>query len=61
MEKEFLSEVEIAELLNISIAKLRRDRWLGNGLPFVRIGRTVRYSREQIAKYLEQNTVTASR
>lgn len=61
MSKEFLSEVEIAELLNLSIAKLRRDRWLGNGLPFIRIGRTVRYSREQITKYFELNTVNFSK
>lgn len=56
--KKMLSEFEAAELLSISVAKLRRDRWVGTGLPYIRLGRTVRYSVEEISSYLERNTVS---
>jgi hypothetical protein len=57
MSLDYMLEKEVASLLNISVSKLRSDRQHGIGLPFVRINKSIRYSREQIAAYLVQNTV----
>jgi len=60
MFKKLLTETEASKLLNVSLSKLRRDRSLGIGLPFTRIGRTVRYSEDDITDYLKKNTVMNS-
>ena len=57
MPKEYWLEEEVAELLHISKSKLRRDRRTGKGLPYVTIGRTIRYPIEQVSAYLNENTV----
>lgn len=49
------TEKHIATLLSISIKKLQHDRQLGRGLPFYRIGRSVRYDEVEVRKFLSKN------
>jgi hypothetical protein len=42
----------VAAVLGISIAKLERDAWLGQGLPMVRIGRCVRYRKRAVEAFI---------
>jgi hypothetical protein len=42
----------VAAVLGISIAKLERDAWLGQGLPMVRIGRSVRYRKRAVEAFI---------
>ena len=59
MEKlpQFLSEVEVAKILGISCASLQQHRWLGRGIPFIKVGRSVRYSVDDLQAYIEENRV----
>ena len=53
-----LTAAEVAELLNISLASVRRlqsDRHI----PFFKVGGSVRFSRADIIAYLEQQRVEA--
>lgn len=43
----------IAALLDCSTQLLERNRWLGAGIPFLKIGRTVRYRKKDVLDYLE--------
>ncbi|MBF6138693.1 helix-turn-helix domain-containing protein [Nocardia farcinica] len=52
-----LTETQVEELVHIPAGTLRCDRAKGRGLPYVKIGRRVRYRAEDIAAYLEANTV----
>ena len=45
---ELINEKEAARLLNHSIAKLQRDRWAGMGMPFIKIGKLVRYDKAEL-------------
>jgi hypothetical protein len=36
---------------------LAQDRYLGRGVPFIKVGRRVRYSRSDVLAYLERNTM----
>ena len=56
-EKIYLTEDELATLLNVSIAKLRKDRQLKRGLPYTKIGRVVRYHRGRCEGVLEDATI----
>lgn len=45
---ELLDEYQAAKLLRCSVYKLRRDRWAGGGVPFVKFRGAVRYRRTDI-------------
>jgi excisionase family DNA binding protein len=47
-----LTQEEVANYLRISTKTLERDRWLKQGLPFVKIGRSVRYRASDIAEFI---------
>jgi excisionase family DNA binding protein len=56
----FLDERQLAKLLNVSPRTLQNKRVTGGGIPFVRIGKAIRYSPEDVAKYLEQHKLTST-
>jgi len=61
MDKKLLTTKETAEFLNMSVAFLERDRWLGAKIPFVRIGsRTIRYELETLLDYIKNNRMNST-
>ena len=52
-----LTTPETAELLNVSVAWLERQRWLGTGPSYVKIGRNVRYPESVLWDYVSANLV----
>lgn len=56
-----LTQKEASALTRTSESWFERDRWLGCRVPFVKIGRHVRYRAEDIAAFIEANTKAASR
>jgi hypothetical protein len=53
---ELLNEKEAAAILRVSVSKLQKDRIRGDGVPFVSLGRSVRYKTKDIISYIEENT-----
>lgn len=51
-----MTTAEVATFIRASKQSLDQDRYLGRGLPYVRIGRKIRYRREEVLKYLDANT-----
>ena len=51
-----MTTAEVAGFIRASKQSLDQDRYLGRGLPYVRIGRKIRYRREDVLKYLDANT-----
>jgi len=47
----------LAEAIDVSVSKLERDRWLGKGPPYIKLGGLVRYRREAVITHLDQNTI----
>jgi hypothetical protein len=56
-----VAEEKFAALRRTKISALQNERALGNGPPFVRVGRAVYYSLGEIEKYLAACTVKPSR
>jgi hypothetical protein len=48
-----MNEKNLAEKLDISISKLQRDRHLKRGLPFLRIGKLIKYDFDEVLRVLE--------
>ena len=44
----------LAAVLDCSVQLLERNRWAGQGVPYMKIGRTVRYRKVDILNYLQQ-------
>lgn len=54
---QLIREKDLAKVLDISQAKLRRDRFENRGLTFYRLGRTIRYDLDQVIKSLEEKPI----
>lgn len=50
-----MTTAEVASYIRASKQSLDQDRYLGRGLPYVRIGRKIRYRREDVLNYLSAN------
>jgi hypothetical protein len=57
---ELLTEVAAAKQLTLSIRTLQAWRCRGEGPPFVRVGRAIRYELTAIRDWLKSNTVAPS-
>jgi len=54
---EWLNEKEVAILIGVSVYTLRQHRHKGIGLPYVKYGKSVRYSSADITAYLESRKI----
>jgi Helix-turn-helix domain len=52
-----VDERETARLLKRKLQTLRNDRSMKRGLPYIKVGRSVRYSVEDIENYLQAHRV----
>jgi len=57
---QLLTQKETAKYLKRSVKSLERDRFVGGGIPFVRVGRLIRYRSSDVLKYLDENTRTST-
>src|SRR5271170_679373 len=54
-EETLFSQVTVAALRYCSLATIERDRWAGIGVPFVKMGRLVRYRKLDIRDWLQSH------
>ncbi len=54
---KLVNETELAEMLSVSVRKLQKDRARGVGIPFVRIGRAVRYPLVEVERFVETECI----
>ncbi|PWT80801.1 MAG: hypothetical protein C5B58_10925 [Acidobacteria bacterium] len=56
LRKRLVTEQRLSEITGESLSTIRRNRMLGKGCPFIKLGGSVRYDPDVIAAYLEANT-----
>jgi hypothetical protein len=54
---QLVDEHTAATILHRKVPTLRKDRWAGTGVPFIKIGRSVRYSVKDLRDYIAANRV----
>lgn len=59
-EWALFSQETIAAIRDCSLATIERDRWIGIGVPFIKMGRLVRYRKSDIQTWLQQHAVQQS-
>jgi hypothetical protein len=60
-DKRYLRDTEVAALGIRALATLRNDRCQGRGIPFFRVGRSVRYRAEDVDAFVAQHMVDPGR
>ena len=50
----------ITHVRDCSTATLERDRWNGNGIPFIKIGRAVRYRKSDALAWVGKSPIQTS-
>lgn len=52
-----LTQAQLAQYTGVSEKTLERDRFLRRGIPYVKVGRLVRYRITDVERHLAANTV----
>jgi len=53
MPEQLLSDRDVEKLTGRARSTLQKDRVSGNGIPFIRLGRLVRYRPSDVTAYLD--------
>ena len=53
----YLNENQVAERLGVSVKLLRKHRWEGKGLPYVKFGARVLYAEPEVVEYLQEHRI----
>ena len=54
---QYLTEKQVASITGISIATLQNQRYMRSGMKYHKIGRSVRYSLEEIHRYMQAHAI----
>lgn len=57
---ELLTPKQVSDWLGISEASLAQTRYLSTGIPYLKVGKRVRYLRDDVVAYVEANRVDTS-
>ena len=53
----YLNENQVSERLGVSVKLLRKHRWEGKGLPYVKFGARVLYAKPEVVEYLQEQRI----
>lgn len=53
----YLTEKEVSWMIGRSLSTLRSDRFKCQGLPYVKIGRSVRYALDDVIRFMEARKI----
>jgi predicted DNA-binding transcriptional regulator AlpA len=56
-EIRYLNERQVAHLINRSLSTLRNERCRGCGIPYIKVGRSVRYNCSDVFQFMEQRKI----
>lgn len=57
---KLITAKELAEILGVSQETLAQNRYLGTGVPYIKVGARIRYSLDDVIAYLEANRTSTN-
>ena len=57
----YLNENQVSERLGVSVKLLRKHRWEGKGLPYVKFGARVLYAEPEVVEYLQKHRIESGK
>ena len=61
MEDEFLTEQQVSEMTKIALSTLRNHRSRKLGMPYHKVGRSIRYSARDVKQYMDRGRIETER
>jgi hypothetical protein len=55
---QYLTEVAVAEITGRALSTLRNDRSIGRGIPYIKIGRSVRYDINDVVGFMQAHKIS---
>ena len=55
--QQYLTEKDVAAMTKRALSTLRNDRYLRRGIPYTKIGRSVRYSMAAVLDFIDRRRV----
>lgn len=56
----WVGEAQVSAITNMSLAWLRKKRITGGGIPYSKMGRTVKYRLDIVQEYMDQRMVSST-
>jgi hypothetical protein len=56
-QNEYLNETEVGHLTKRALSTLRNERFNRRGIPYIKIGKSVRYNKKDVIDFMEQRKV----
>jgi excisionase family DNA binding protein len=53
VEKQYLTEEKVSDITGIALSTLRNDRLYKRKIPYIKVGRSVRYDKDDVIKFME--------
>ena len=60
MTKQYLTEKQVSVMTQSALSTLRNNRYMGAGIPYYKIGKSVRYSLEDVNNYMNRRKIFTS-
>ena len=57
-ERMYVTEKRVSQLTGLSCSTLQKHRFYGKGIPYVKMGRVVRYCLDDVYRYLDAHRIT---
>ncbi len=54
---QYLTENEVSKMTGIALSTLRNSRFMGKGIPYYKIGKSVRYRLNDVTGYIEARRI----
>jgi len=54
---KYIDEREVANITGFALSTLRNNRFKGEGISYVKVGRSVRYNLQDVVKFMEAHRV----
>ena len=54
---KYIDEKQVFEITGRALQSLRNDRFLGRGIPYIKMGRSVRYLLDDVVSFMEARKI----
>ena len=56
-QPKYITEKEVSEITGRALSTLRNERFLGKGIPYIKIGKSVRYKYDDVIEFMESRKI----
>ncbi len=58
---QYLTEKQVAEMTGFALSTLRNNRFMQRGIPYVKVGKSVRYKLGDVIEFMDRIQITPER